>query len=149
MSRWARLRPAERVAAAGAAAMAGSLLFPWYGIELELFSGFSQTGIEAFGFAHAALLVVAGASLFLIWRCGGGYEPPRPLSEGGLLVLAAIWGAALVTYLAFDRPDEIAGFETVRLRYGAFVAFGGAAALLSGALRLRRARGPGRADSVV
>lgn len=139
MSSWSRLRGAERVAAAGAAAVVGSLLFPWYGIELELFSGFSQTGLEAFGFAHAALVAVAGASLLLIWRCSGGYRLPRPLSEGGLLVAAAVWSGALVAYLAVDRPEEIAGFATVRLRYGAFVAMAGVAAMLSGGLRLRQA----------
>jgi hypothetical protein len=134
------LRPAERIAALGAVAVAGSLLFPWYGIELELFNGFSQTGLEAFGFGHAALLVTAVASLALIWMCANGYELPRPLGEGALLIAAGIWTALLVTYLAIDRPDEIAGFDRVRLRYGAFVALGGAAALLLGGVRLRLLR---------
>jgi hypothetical protein len=139
MGHWAGLRPAERIAALGAVLMIGSLLFPWYGIELELFSGFSQTGLEAFGFGHGALVATAAAALLLIVRCGAGYRPPRPLDEGALLILAAIWGAVVVAYLAIDRPDEIAGFTTVRLRYGLFVALGGAAALLSGGVRLRQA----------
>ena len=82
------LSPAERIAALGAVAVAGSLLFPWYGIELELFGGFSQTGLEAFNFAHAALLLTAAAALGLIWLCARGYELPRPLGEGALLIAA-------------------------------------------------------------
>ncbi len=134
------LRPAERLAALGALVSAGSVLLPWYGIELELFNGFSQTGLEAFSPAHAALLVSALAALALIWRCAGGYEVPRPLGEGALLVAAGVWIAVIVAYLAIDRPDEIAGFERVRLRYGAFVALGGAAALVMGGARLRMIR---------
>jgi hypothetical protein len=132
------VRPAERLAAAGAGAIAASLLLPWYGIELEVFSGFSQTGIEAFSFAHAALLTTAGAALALIARCAAGYRPPRPLGEGGLLALAGIWAALIVAFLAVDRPDEIAGYGTVRLRYGAFVGLGGCVALILGGVRMRR-----------
>jgi hypothetical protein len=139
MGHWEGLRPAERVAALGALACAGSLLFPWYGIELELFQGFSQTGLEAFTWAHAAMLLTAAAALVLIVRCGAGYLPPRPLSEGGALVAAGAWVGLIVAYLAIDRPEEIAGFGHVRLRYGLFVALGGAAALVSGGLRLRAA----------
>lgn len=143
MSRWGALRPAERIAALGAALAAGSLLFPWYGIELELFNGFSQTGLEAFNFAHAALLLTAAAALVLIWLCAGGYVPPRPITEGVLLIAAGAWIGILVAFLAIDRPEEIAGFDRVRLRYGAFVALGGAAALALGGVRLRLLRSGG------
>lgn len=138
----ASLRPAERLAALGGVAAAGSMLFPWYGIELELISGFSQTGLEAFNFAHAALVATAGAAIVLVWRCAGGDPPPRPLGEGALLIAAGLWIGLLIAYLAVDRPDEIAGFSKVRLRYGIFVALGGAAALILGGLRLRTARAP-------
>jgi hypothetical protein len=138
------LSPAERIAALGALTVAGSLLFPWYGIELELFGGFSQTGLEAFSFAHAALLLTAAAALGVIWLCARGYKLPRPLGEGALLIAAGVWIAVLATYLAIDRPDEIAGFDRVRLRYGAFVSLGGAAAVVLGGIRLRLARSPRR-----
>jgi hypothetical protein len=139
MNHWEGLRPAARVAALGAMAAGASLLFPWYGIELELFGGFSQTGLEAFNFAHAAILVTAAGSLGLIALCGAGYYPPRPLSEGALLIVAGAWIAVLVAYLALDRPEQIAGFDQVRLRYGLFVALGGAAAIVLGGARLRQA----------
>jgi protein-S-isoprenylcysteine O-methyltransferase Ste14 len=138
MGRWASLSPAVRIASLGAAVVGASLLLPWYGIQLEVLSGFSQTGLEAFGFAHAALLATVAAALALIWRCAGSYTPPRPLTEGALLIAAGIWSGLLLTYLAVDRPDQIAGFGTVRLRYGIFVAAGGAAAMFLGGLRMRQ-----------
>ena len=131
------VRGAERLAGLGAALCLLSLLFPWYGIELELFQGFSQTGLEAFSFAHAALGVTAAAALLLIVRCARGYRPPRPFSEGGLLAAAGLWAALIVGYLAVDRPDDIAGFGHVRLRYGLLVALAGAAALVVAGIRLR------------
>jgi hypothetical protein len=149
MRGWRGLRPAERVAVLGALAAGGSLLFPWYGIELELFGGFSQTGLEAFGLGHAALVVTAVASVGLVSLCAGGYRLPRPLSEGALLVVAGAWMAILVAYLALDRPAEIAGFERVRIRYGVIVALAGAAATVLGGTRLRqRASEPNVADPV-
>jgi hypothetical protein len=126
----------------------GSLLFPWYGIELELFQGFSQTGFEAFSFAHAALAVTAAAALVLVFRCARGYRPPRPLSEGGLLALAGLWAALIVGYLAVDHPEEIAGFGHVRIRYGLLVALAGAGALLIGGMRLRMVAAAERATPV-
>lgn len=149
MARWTGLRPAERIAALGAALVVGSLLFPWYGIELELFSGFSQTGVEAFNFGHAALVATAAPALVLVWRCAGSYRPPRPLSEGGLLITAGVWAGLLVAYLAVDRPEQIAGFATVRLRYGIFVAIGGAAVMFLGGLRMRQVPAEEKSAEVV
>ena len=135
------LQPAERLAAIGAVAAAGSLLLPWYGIELELFGGFSQTGPGGVQLRPRRCVGERPrGTVALIWLCAGGYRLPRPLGEGMLLVAAGVWIAMVVAYLAIDRPDEIAGFERVRLRYGAFVALGGAAALVVGGIRLRLVR---------
>jgi hypothetical protein len=130
------LRPPARLAAVGALAVPGSLLFPWYGIEFS--SGLSQTGLDAFGLGQLALLLTVGAALFLIVRCAGGYELPRPLREGTLLAVAGVWAAVLVGYLMLDKPDEISGRTGIHLRYGIFVALGGALAMVVGGLRLRR-----------
>jgi hypothetical protein len=138
--RWSELfrsLPAPaRLAATGALAVAGSMLFPWYGIEFS--SGLSQTGLDAFGLGQLALLLTIVAALYLIVRCATGYELPRPLREGSLLAVAGAWSAALVGYLMLDRPDEISGFTHIHLRYGIFVALGGSLAMVLGGLRLRR-----------
>jgi hypothetical protein len=129
------LPPPARLAALGALAVPGSMLFPWYGIEFS--SGLSQTGLDSFGLGQLALLLTVGAALYLIARCARGYELPRPLREGSLLAVAGAWSAVLVGYLMLDKP-EIPGHPTIHLRYGIFVALGGSLALLLGGLRLRR-----------
>ena len=55
------LSPAERLVAAGAIAVAASMLLPWYGIPFS--RGLSVTGLDSFGFAHAALLITVGAAV--------------------------------------------------------------------------------------
>jgi hypothetical protein len=125
-----------RLAALGALAVPGSMLFPWYGIQFG--PGLSQTGLDSFGLGQLALLITVGAAVYLIVRCARGYELPRPLREGSLLALAGAWSAVLVGYLMLDRPDTISIYTDIHLRYGIFVALGGSLALLLGGLRLRR-----------
>ena len=86
------LRGNERLAVVGVALIAGSLLLPWYGIPVS--GDLVQTGLGAFSWAEAALLLVAAATLFLAMEVGGGYVPPRPLTEWALFLAAGIWAAA-------------------------------------------------------
>ena len=71
------LSPAERIVAAGAIAVVASLLLPWYGIPFS--RGLSVTGLDSFGFAHAALLVTVGAVAVLVAREAAGLRLARPL----------------------------------------------------------------------
>jgi hypothetical protein len=141
-NRWTELfrslEPPARLAAIGALLVPGSMLFPWYGIQFG--PGLSQTGFDSFGLGELALVLTAGAALILIARSGAGYRPPRPLSEGALLTLAGAWAVLLILYLIIDRPNEISGHTHIHLRYGIFVAMGGAVAMIVGGLRLRRDR---------
>lgn len=130
------LPPPARLAALGALAVPGSMLFPWYGIEFS--SGLSLTGFDSFGLGQLALLITVGVALYLIVRCAGGYQLPRPLRQGSLLAAAGVWAAILTGYLMLDKPDEISGRTGIHLRYGIFFALGGSLALLFGGLRLRR-----------
>jgi hypothetical protein len=132
------LAPPGRLAAIGALAVPVGMLFPWYGIQFG--PGLSQTGFDSFGLGQLALLITVAAALYLIFCCARGYQVPRPLSEGGLLAAAGAWAAVLVGYLMLDRPDEISGYAHIHLRYGIFVALGGAAATMVGGMRLRRAQ---------
>jgi hypothetical protein len=127
----------ERLAALGVATMLVSLLLPWFGVPIG--GDLVQTGLGAFSFAEGALVVTALAILFLLLQLGGGYVPPRPLREWGLLVVAGSWAALIVIYRMFDRPDFHLGSldETYDLRYGIFVALAGAAIVIAAGLRLR------------
>ena len=108
------LRGAERLAAIGAAAVPVSLLLPWYGYRF--LGGLSQTGLDAFGFGQAALLVTVAATLFLIVSCARGYRPPRPLSEGALLIAAGVWMAILLGYLIVGLFLVAIGFAYYKSR---------------------------------
>lgn len=129
------LSPAERIVAAGAIAVAASLLLPWYGIPFS--SGLSVTGLDSFGFGHAALLVTVGAVVFLIAREASGRTLPRPLRAADLVAVAGAWGVLLCLFLIADRPDQLGGSTEVRIRYGIYVAIGGCLAILVGGMRMR------------
>src|SRR5437773_1136985 len=92
----------ERIAVIGAAVMVGSLLLPWY--ESPISNDLVLTGIGAFGWAEAALVLIAAATTILALQCGGGYIPPRPLREWALFVVAGCWPALIVLYRIGDRP---------------------------------------------
>ena len=93
----------ERIAVIGAAVMVGSLALPWY--QSPISNDLVLTGIGAFGWAEAALVLIAAATTFLALQGGGGYVPPRPLREWGLFVAAGSWAAVIVLYRTVDRPD--------------------------------------------
>lgn len=137
--RWSELfrslSPSARLATIGALAIPVSLLFPWYGVEFS--GGLSKTGFDSFGFGQAALMITVGAVLYLIARCARGYRLPRPLYEGSLVAAGGVWAAILVGYLMLDRPSVLENAD-IRLRYGIFVAMGGAVAMFAGGVRLRR-----------
>ena len=139
-ARFRGLGAPQRLAAIGALVVLGSLVLPWY--RIKVIAHLSQTGLDAFGWGQAALVLTAVSALVLIARCGRGYTPPRPLAEGPLLMIAGVWCAIVVGYLIVDRPDN---FDPLKLTlgYGIFVALGGAAAMILGGLRLGRERRPG------
>ena len=129
------LPPPTRVAVLGALAVPASMLFPWYGIPSA--GGLATSGFASFGLGQLALLLTVAATLYLVLRCARGYVPPRPLSEAGLIVAGGSWSILLIGYLMIDRPNTIAGFHQIGLRYGIFLSLGGAIAMIVGGMRLR------------
>ncbi len=127
----------ERIAVIGAAVMVGSLLLPWY--ESPISNDLVQTGFGAFGWAEAALLLIAGATTFLALQGGGGYVPPRPLREWALFVAAGAWSAVIVLYRIVDPPRfTLEGHdEPYDLHYAIFVALAGAGIIIMAGLRMR------------
>ena len=127
----------ERIAVIGAAVMVGSLLLPWY--ESPISNDLVFTGIGAFGWAEAALVLIAGATTFLALQGGGGYVPPRPLREWALFVAAGVWAALIILYRIVDPPQfTLEGRdEPYDLHYAIFVALAGAAIIIAAGLRMR------------
>lgn len=127
----------ERIAVIGAAVMVGSLILPWY--QSPISNDLGLTGISAFGWAEAALVLIAAATVFFALQGGGGYVPPRPLREWGLFVAAGSWAALIVLYRIADRPRfTLAGHdEPYDLHYAIFVALAGAVMIVIAGLRMR------------
>jgi hypothetical protein len=125
-----------RLAAAGGAVVAASLLLPWYGVSFA--GGLYKTPLGAFGWVEAALLITLAATALLLVRSARGARLPRPLHIGTLVAVAGAWTLVLIGYRLIDRPDFGPLGATAGLRYGIFVALGGAVVLLLGGLRLRR-----------
>ncbi|HSD23793.1 MAG TPA: hypothetical protein VLB79_05630 [Solirubrobacterales bacterium] len=133
----------------GAAVMVGSLALPWY--QSPISNDLVLTGIGAFGWSEAALVLIATATVVLALKGGGGYVPPRPLREWGLFVAAGIWAAVIVLYRIADRPRfTLAGHdEPYNLHYAIFVALAGAVLIVIAGLRMRpreRAKRPQAPD---
>ena len=105
---------------------------------VEPVGGFVQEPNDV-GLSELALLLTIGAAAYLIVICSRGYDLPRPLSEGALLLLAGAWAGVLICYRMLDRPAfELPGVDRVGLRYGIFVAVAGAVLIVVGGLRKRR-----------
>jgi hypothetical protein len=129
------LSPAERIVGAGSIAVAASMLFPWYGIAFS--DGLSVTGLDSFGFAHAALLITVGAAVFVVVRGAAGRTLPRPFRAADLVAIAGTWATLLCFFLVAVRPEQLGRSTDVQLRYGIYVAIGGCVAIVVGGLRMR------------
>jgi hypothetical protein len=134
-----RLGAGPRLAALGGIAILISMLLPWYGFRLG--ARLSTTALDSFNFAHAALVLTVAGVLWVVLRSPSVIWP-RPLSEGVIIVLGGAWAVVLIGYLMADPPDLLIGTAPiggVKLRYGIFVALGGAAAMILGGVRTRAA----------
>jgi hypothetical protein len=138
------LSGSERLGALGALVCAGSLVLPWYRVRAA--EGLVKTGLGAFGFGQAALLLTVVAALVLLWEVGRGHRPSLPLKVGTLVTLAGVWCVLLTVYMMFDRPHlTVTGLRSgYQLAYGIFVAVGGAAVMVFAGLRERRLPGARR-----
>jgi hypothetical protein len=96
---------------AGAAALAGSLWMAWYG---------DVTAWDALGDTNHVLVALALAGAFAT------FADVRPIVR-----LAGLAAVGLVTAKLIDRPEPE---QLLALRTGAWVALGGAAAMLLGSL---------------
>ena len=126
----------DRLALIGIGVVAVSLLLPWHGI---MTGDYVKTPASAIGFIEVAIVLTLAAAVYLLVRAARDQPLPAPLHIGTLFALAGVWIAVLIAYRIFDRPDftEFPG-ERVALRYGIFIAFGGAALIITGGLRRRR-----------
>jgi hypothetical protein len=147
LARLRELPPELRNAGIAAAALVVSMFFPWYQ-ESYVPQGareFVQKNLSAFNvfsFVEAAILLVAGGVLFLIWSRAQGRAFHLPGGDGVAISLAGGWALLLLVWRLFDKPNVDDPGATVGIQWGIFVALLAAGALFAAGARVRAVHRP-------
>jgi hypothetical protein len=141
------LPPELRNAGLAAAAMVVTLFLPWYEQSYvpEGSREFVQRNVSAFGafsFVEAAVMLVAGGVLFLVWARSEKKGFHLPGGDGTAIAMAGGWAALLIVWRLFDEPDATGPSSDYSLQWGIFAALAAAVALLVMGLRVRAAHRP-------
>jgi hypothetical protein len=141
------LPPEQRMAAVAAAVLVLSMALPWYQrtVDPGAGSGLASKSLSAFGvftFVEAAILLVAGGVLFLIWARMQGKAFHLPGGDGLVISLAGGWALVLLIWRVFDRPGDEQPGVVVGVQWGFIVALAAAAALVVAGARVRAAHRP-------
>ena len=137
----------QRMAAIAAAALAFSLVLPWYQKSFvpPNTREFQQDNLSAFGvfsFVEAAVLLVAGGVLFLIWARSEKKGFHLPGGDGIVISLAGGWAMLLLIWRVFDRSGRDSPIVDTGIQWGIFVAMAAAGALIAAGARIRAAHRP-------
>jgi len=137
----------QRMAALAAAALALSLVLPWYQKSFVPPNRreFVQDNLSAFGvfsFVEAAILLVAGGVLFLIWARSERKGFHLPGGDGIVISLAGGWAMLLLIWRVFDRSGRDGPVVDVGIQWGIFAAMAAAGALVAAGARIRAADRP-------
>jgi hypothetical protein len=146
-SRLRDLPPELRNAGIAAAALAVSLILPWYtksfvppGTRSFVDDNLSAFGV--FSFVEAAVLLVAGGVLFLVWARSEQKGFHLPGGDGTAIAIAGGWALLLLVWRLFDKPDVDDPGATVGIQWGIFGALLAAGALLATGMRVRAVHRP-------
>jgi hypothetical protein len=147
LARLRELPPELRHAGIAAAALAASLILPWYQKSFvpQGSREFVQDNLSAFGvfsFVEAAVLLVAGGVLFLVWARSERKGFHLPGGDGAAILAAGAWAILLLVWRLFDKPDVDDPGATVGIQWGIFGALLAAGALTAAGARVRAAHRP-------
>jgi hypothetical protein len=139
-----------QTAGVAAAALAASLVLPWY--EKSFFATgpgrrplAASDNLSAFGvfsFVEAAVLLVAAGVLYLVWARAQRKGFHLPGGDGFVISLAGAWAGLLLVWRLFDKPDIDEPAATIGIQWGFFGAMVAAAALIAAGARVRAAHRP-------
>jgi hypothetical protein len=140
----------QRLAAGAAIGLVVALFLPWYqetivtaGLRVPVSA--SLTGWAAFSWVEAAVLLVAGGVLALLFHRAEGRAFHLPGGDGFVIMAAGLWTCALVVWRVFDKQATTVkgpGITTSGIEWGIFVALGVAGLLAWAGSRLRAAHRP-------
>lgn len=149
---WAALGREQRLAAAAALALFLTMFLPWYQQNAVITADQRQplvsqnlNAFAVFSFIEAAVLLVAAATLALMFARGERRSFHLPGSDGAIVMLAGAWTALLLVLRLFDKPGitshgRVAG--NVGIQWGIFFALGAAGLLIYAGSRMRAGRRP-------
>src|ERR1700759_632631 len=149
---WRALPPERRVAAIAAILLFVSLFLPWYQRQFfVIVSGTprpasdSQTGWAAFSFVEAAVLLVAGGVLVLLFQRAEGRAFHVPGGDGGGIMAAGLWACGVIVWRMFDKQGASshgADITSYGIEWGIFAALAVAGLLAYSGSRIRAAHVP-------
>jgi hypothetical protein len=149
---WRNLPEERRLAAFAALGLFVTLFLPWYqetviasgGTALRSASA-SLTGWGAFSFVEAAILLVAGGVLVLLFMRAEGQAFHVPGGDGGVVTAAGVWACVLILWRIFDKQGTTVHGQyttTSGIEWGIFIALGVALLLTYAGSRIRIAHEP-------
>lgn len=127
---------------AGVAAIALLLcmLLPWYTASYGARRKENLTAFEAFSWVEAAVLVVSGAVLYLLYARSQRRGFHLPGGDGWAVTTAGLWTLFLLVWRLFDRPEVAQG--NVGVQWGLFVTLLVAAVLAAAGQAMRAEHRP-------
>jgi len=152
LSAWRVLPPERRLAAGAAVGLFATLFLPWYQETVLVPGAASRTGLSAavtgwgaFSFVEAAVLLVAGGVLALLFQRAEGRAFHLPGGDGWVIVVAGGWACGLVLWRIFDKQSTSlpgGGVSIAGVDWGIFVALAVAGLLTLSGSRIRAAHQP-------
>jgi hypothetical protein len=149
---WGALDRDRRLVAVAAVALFLTMLLPWYS-ETDTFvvhgqtrpAEVSLTAFQAFSFVEAAVLVVAGGVLLLLFARAEGRPFQLPGGDGLVILVAGAWAGLLIFYRLLDKPGTRGTATlttTVGVKWGIFLALLAAILMAYAGAMLRAGRRP-------
>ena len=141
------LAPELRTAGIAAAALAFTLVLPWYeksfyDPKVGHFVTDNLSALQVFSFVEAAVLLVAAATMYLVWARAQRRGFHLPGGDGMAITLAGAWAEVLLVWRLFDKPDAHERAATIGIQWGMFAAMLAAGALIAAGARVRAAHRP-------
>jgi hypothetical protein len=142
-----KLAPEMRMAGLAAAALAFTMVLPWYeksffDVQERHFVTDNLSALQVFTFVEAAVLLVAAGVLFLVYARAQQRGFHLPGGDGVVITLAGAWAELLLIWRLFDKPDVSERAATVGIAWGMFAAMVAAGALIAAGARVRAAHRP-------
>jgi len=150
---WRALGSEQRLAGLAAFGLLVSMLLPWYSKTNTIVvagnvkaTQTSLSAFQAFSFVEAAVLLVSGGVLFVLFERGDGVDFRLPGGDGLVTMVAGSWAALLVFYRMLDKPGlqgTARVTSSVGVEWGIFIALLVALGLVYAGARMRAAERPG------